>query len=159
MSVIVVTQSLSYEKSRQGVEIKYFEEVFSTVLPRIMNNASPAVSENGKSPEFSKSFRIDLPFSDIEAYDASLVSPLLRLKNNLEVTGQDTIEFVPNHIAERRDYGTPSLFDHTLPFHDYRNSDIIGYLTMQGNTSNNYVDLNLNYPYVLDLQNPIDPHS
>lgn len=152
MSSTIVTQSFAYEKSRQGIEIRHYEEIFSTILPRILNNASPAVSENGKVPSLSKKIGKNSLFNDANSYD---LNPVDRLENNREEFGRDIIEFVPNHVVEKRDFGIPSLFDNSIPYQDYINSDAIGYLNMQvaGNLPT------LNYPYVLDLKNPIDPHS
>jgi hypothetical protein len=47
MSSQVVSQSLDGLYSRQGVEIKTYEDVFSTTLPRIMANGDSRIVVDG----------------------------------------------------------------------------------------------------------------
>ena len=137
MSTTVVSQSIGVEYSPQGVEVKYYEQIYATCLPRFLSNANPSVIVN------------DRVFKKNNFYD----------EGSIEILGNKKNKVVPSHESERRDLGTAKLFMDETPFHDYSYAFGANVIEMQGDPSSGYQLLDLLYPFVLDLEGPNDPGS
>ena len=160
MPSLVVSQSYGKDiVNKQGIEVRYYEEQFKTLIPSLINNSSYAISENRRNIEFSTKIGKKNSYNDLDSYDFTTQSALSRLENNRTTIGRDSISKIPDHRMEQRDLGIPPLFKGDLPFQDYSSTNALGYLTMQGDGSKPFIHSVLNYPYVLELENPLDPHS
>jgi hypothetical protein len=137
MSSQVVSQSLDGLYSRQGVEIKTYEDVFSTTLPRIMANGDSRIVVDGIVKQKNG------PFDD---------GQVDKLNSNKKF-------FVPTHKIENRDLGRLKLFNDDTPFEEFTYGNATSYIDMQGDPGAGYQLIDLLYPYVLDTPGKIDPGS
>lgn len=137
MSSQIISQSLEGVYSRQGVEIKTYEDVFSTTSPRIMVNGNLSLVVDGVIR--SK----DGPFNDGE------IDKLNSIKKF----------FVPNHEVEKRDLGISKLYNDNTPFEEFTTATAVSYIEMQGDPSSGYQLIDLLYPVVLDTPGKVDPGS
>jgi hypothetical protein len=122
-----ISGSIEASNSRQGVEINDFQQVYASMLPRLMSNSSPSVIVDGRRK------------SDGRTFDDSIVS----------VLSQGTLKVVPNHEAEQRDLGMPKSHYTDTPYLDIGKIEPVGYIQSE--------DLQMLYPVILDDVSPVDP--
>ena len=137
MTSQVVSQSLDGLYSRQGVEIKRYEDIFNTTLPRMMANGDSRVVVDGVVRSS------DGPFDD----------------GSVDKFNSNKKFFVPTHEIESRDLGRLKLFREETPFEEFSAATATSYIEMQGDPSSGYQLIDLIYPYVLDTPGKIDPGS
>jgi hypothetical protein len=137
MTSQVVSQSLDGLYSRQGIEIKSYEDIFNTTLPRMMANGDSRVVIDGVIRSS------DGPFDD----------------GSVDKFNSNKKFFVPTHEIEGRDLGRLKLFNEETPFEEFSAATATSYIEMQGDPSSGYQLIDLIYPYVLDTPGKIDPGS
>jgi hypothetical protein len=137
MSSQIVSQSLEGLYSRQGVEIKTYDDIFNTILPRIMANGDSRMVINGIIEQRNG------PFDDGQVDKINSAKKF----------------FVPIHEIENRDLGRLKLFKDDTPFEEFTAAVATSYIEMQGDPSSGYQLIDLLYPYVLDTPGKIDPGS
>ena len=135
MTSQIVSQSIEGVYSRQGVEIKNFEDIFKTTLPRIMANGISRAVINGVVRSNNGAF------SDGDVDNFNL----------------DKKFFVPTHEIETRDFGTLKLFKDETVFEEISPATAASYIEMQGDPGLGYQLIDLIYPHVLDTPGQINP--
>lgn len=124
-----ISGSIESSNSRQGVEINDFEQVYASMLPRLLSNASPAVIIDGRRK------------TDNRVFDDTIISVLT----------SGTLRVVPNHEVEQRDLGMPKTHYSDTPYFDIGTVEPVSYIQD--------TDLHALYPIILDDASPVDPGS
>jgi len=122
-----ISGSIEASNSRQGVEINDYQQVYASMLPRLLSNSSPAVIIDGRRK------------TDTRTFDDSIVSVLT----------SGTLRVVPNHVSEQRDIGMPKSHYSDTPYFDISKLEPVGYIQSE--------DLQAVYPVILDDISPVDP--
>ena len=113
--------------SRQGVEINSYSQVQASALPRIFSNSEPVKVLDGRS------------ISGNVFWDESVTTQV----------GSKKLEIAPNHQAEQRDLGYTKLHRDDTAFEDLAVLSPVEFVSE--------VDLQAQYPVVLDLASQVDP--
>ena len=113
--------------SRQGVEINSYSQVQASALPRIFSNSEPVKVLEGRS------------ISGNVFWDESVTTQV----------GSRKLEIAPNHQAEQRDLGYTKLHRDDTAFEDLAVLSPVEFVSE--------VDLQAQYPVVLDLASQVDP--
>ena len=122
-----ISGSIEASNSRQGIEINDFQQVYASMLPRLMSNAAPSVIVDGRRK------------SEGRLFDDSIIS----------VLSSGTLRVVPNHEVEQRDLGMPKTHYSDTPYLDIGKVEPVGYILSE--------DLQMLYPVILDDVSPVDP--
>lgn len=122
-----ISGSIESSNSRQGVEINDFQQVYASMLPRLLSNSAPLLIVNGRRKRETREF------------DDSIVSLLT----------SGTLRVVPNHESEHRDLGMPKSHYSDTPFEEIAKLEPVSYIAS--------TDLAAVYPVILDNVSPVDP--
>jgi len=140
--------STLFDAFRQGVSVTTLEQQATGLLPRM--SAGSNYKRIVGTPETG--------FRDIESnalFNDSMVTPTAKALAGVAVSSVpitdagERIIMVPNHEAERRDFGQPKVFKDEEPFEDFQKFNPVIYLQDDNST--------LMYPLVLANASMKDP--